>query len=166
MFSKLRRAIAFPMLLLVLVCSCLYAADIEELYQKVLTTAPAILELQEQRSTELINELVIKSGSGFKWTLGFSDFSYTPMKGEIKGPSTEVSFTSPESENNFSYEGKLSTAGFVVQPEIENASVSLRAGFSKGFSIKSWDSTEYKKRIMEKVLKEVELNKIDMISLY
>ena len=152
MFSKIKRVISIFLLLAV---SCLYAADIDELYEKVLTTAPAILELQEQRRAELINELVSKSGSGFKWTLGFSDFSYTPMKGEIKAPSTEVSFSSPESENNFSYEGKLSTAGFVVQPEVENTSVSLRAGFSKGFAIKSWDATDYTSALaMERTINE------------
>ena len=155
MFSKPKRVISLILLLAVLAGLCLFAADIDELYQKVLTTAPAILELQEQRRTELINELVSKSGSGFKWSLGFSDFSYTPMKGEIKAPSTEVSFSSPESENNFSYEGKLSTAGFVVQPEVENTSVSLRAGFSKGFAFKSWDSTDYTSALtIEKTINE------------
>ena len=155
MFSKTRRVIPVLTILFVLFCSCLYAVDIDELFQKVLTTAPAILELKEQRTTELINELVSKSGSGFKWTLGFSDLSYTPMQGVVRAPSTEVSFTSPETENHFSYEGKLSTAGFNVRPEVENTSVSLRAGFNKGFYIKSWDSTDYTSPLaLEKTINE------------
>ena len=143
---------------ILIVCLSLGAISVEDLYKSVTVTSAQMFTMRNNRYNEFL-DATVGIMRGPSWSIGLSNAGATAVNDfsgvEYSLPSLEVSYSSPETDNKFSFESRLNVGNIGFKSEhdfkAEPFSVSLRGGVSKTFDIKSWDSTDYSKGLSDKV---------------
>ena len=124
--------------LVFLVCFGLAAESVEDMFSRVMSIGQALKEINISRYHEFIDN-VISSMKGPNWSIGLQGAEYKRVD-DLKGveyslPSLSVSYTTPENDNKFAFEGQLNVGGIQFKSsnefKAESFSASLKGGLSK-----------------------------------
>ena len=146
--------------LVFLVCFGLAAESVEDMFSRVMSIGQALKEINISRYHEFIDN-VISSMKGPNWSIGLQGAEYKRVD-DLKGveyslPSLSVSYTTPENDNKFAFEGQLNVGGIQFKSsnefKAESFSASLKGGLSKVYEFKSWDDTDHTKGLSEQIRK-------------
>ena len=149
----MKRILSILFIILIL-CPVVLAESAEELFAIVLETSPKAAELKQSRRNEFLDQ-VIGAMNGPNWGISIQSLELS-AKDDFRSPigitmpSVDVSYSTPDNKDNLSFDARLSIGGPVFNWDSEKGtyktdgiSYSLRAGLSKGFEFKSWDTTNY-----------------------
>ncbi len=159
------KKVLFTILVIALALSSVCAVSLEEFYNQVLESSPAVRELQATKRSDFV-ENVLSSLKGPTWSVGLQSFKIAAKNNftsppNITLPGLDISYTSPESEDRLSFDARLSIGelsyewDYVSESDknyvykVNMSNISLRAGLNKSYEFKSWDNTDWTKGLSD-----------------
>ncbi len=158
------KRILFIILVIALALSSVCAVTLEQLYEQVLDSSPAVKEMQTTKRNDFV-ESVLSSLKGPTWSVNVQSFKVSAQKNfaappTINLPGLDISYSSPEREDRLSFDSRLSISDTTYDwknHEMDNnygyglgsTSISLRSGLNKSYEFKSWDNTDWTKGLSE-----------------
>lgn len=147
------KRILFMILVVALALSSVSAVTLEEFYEQVLETSPAVKEMQISKRNDFV-ESVMSSLKGPTWSVNVQSFKIAAQKNftfppSISLPGLDLSYTSPENEDKLSFDARLSIGDLSYEWDsvsetdknyvykVNMSSISLRAGLNKSYEFKS-----------------------------
>lgn len=158
------KRILFMILVVAFALSSVSAVTLEEFYEQVLETSPAVKEMQISKRNDFV-ESVMSSLKGPTWSINLQSLKISAQKNfaypaSISLPGLDISYTSPEREDRLSFDSRLSIGEMRYSWETSDSNknyaykmggtdFSWRFGLSKNYEFKSWDNTDWTKGLSD-----------------
>jgi len=154
----MKKTVALLVVLILLSCTALSAASVEELYQIVLDRSSSINELFLTNYYSFV-ESALSSLNGPSWTVEVqgAEVSVTDELAShyYQLPSLEITYSTPETPDKVTFDARASLGSIKFESQTDFKpgpfDISFHGGVRKTFEFKSWDSTDYRKGLSDEM---------------